>query len=401
MPRAIDHIIRDALWQAHQHENLDSRVLALRFDLRHRTVQNLLRQARLNNGIMPTAAYHPAVPALKRHADSPVFLQARALRLEHPDWGADLIRIVLAEQLPESDLPSARTLLRWFSGIDLCPAPPGRRILPLYRRAITVHQTWQADATDQVLLADGSLTSCFRCVDECSGAFLGSHVFPQVFNSVPSNSVQTALRTMFGIYGMPVGMRLDNGMPWGASGNDLPSAMALWLAGMGLKLTFNPVRQPRYNGVVEKSNETNQRWSEPHKAVNAEQWQQNVDAMDRRQREAYPFLRGRSRLAVFPELKQIIRPYSESWEEENWDIKKAREYLAGFVGKRKVSASGRITLYHRPHYPGRKQAGKIVLVSYDPVRCEWFVTEQGGGELRRLPAPEICRESIRALDISG
>ena len=108
----------------------------------------------------------------------------------------------------------------------------------------------------------------------------------------------------------------------------------------------------------------------------AEQWQQNVDAMDRRQREAYPFLRGRSRLAVFPELKQIIRPYSESWEEENWDIKKAREYLAGFVGKRKVSASGRITLYHRPHYPGRKQAGKIVLVSYDPVRCEWFVTEQ-------------------------
>ena len=74
MPRAIDHLIRDALWQAHQYENLDSRALALRFDLRHRTVQNLLRQARLNNGIMPTAAYHPAVPASRRHADSPVFL---------------------------------------------------------------------------------------------------------------------------------------------------------------------------------------------------------------------------------------------------------------------------------------------------------------------------------------
>ena len=172
------------------------------------------------------------------------------------------------------------------------------------------------------------------------------------------------------------------------------------MAGMGLNLTFNPVRQPRYNGVVEKSNDTNYRWSEPHKATNADHWQQNVDAMDRRQREAYPYLRDRSRLDVFPELKQIKRPYSESWEEENWDIKKAREYLAGFVAKRKVSAAGRITLYHRPYYPGRRHAGKIVLVSYDPVRCEWFVTEQGGGELRRLPAPEICRESIRALDIS-
>ena len=68
MPRAIDHTIRDALWQAHQHENLDSRTLAQRFDLCHRTVQNLLRQAHLNNDIMPAAAYHSPIPASKRHA---------------------------------------------------------------------------------------------------------------------------------------------------------------------------------------------------------------------------------------------------------------------------------------------------------------------------------------------
>jgi hypothetical protein len=115
-------------------------------------------------------------------ADDPVFLQAIALRRDHPDWGAEMVRIVLAEhfpaaQFPDLRLPCTRTLQRWFAQLDLTSATPGRRH-PDYRRATGVHQRWQGDAADQVALADGSLASCFRCVDECSGAFLGSRVFP-------------------------------------------------------------------------------------------------------------------------------------------------------------------------------------------------------------------------------
>jgi hypothetical protein len=195
---------------------------------------------------------------------------------------------------------------------------------------------------------------------------------------------------------------MDNGLPWGGSpGNDLPSAFALWLVGLGLELTFNPPRQPRYNGVVEKSNQTIQRWSEPQKAASAPQWQQNVDAMDRRQRESYPYLGGRSRLAVFPQLKHSGRPHSKDWEEENWNLQRAREYLAGYVARRQVSSAGRVTLWHRPYYVGRKHAGTTVLACYDPQAGEWFMTEEGGGQIRRWPAPEICRERILALDISA
>jgi hypothetical protein len=224
---------------------------------------------------------------------------------------------------------------------------------------------------------------------------------PLVFNRVPPAGVRAAQREMFDRYGLPEGMRLDNGMPWGASGNDLPSVLALWLVGLGLKLTFNPPRQPRYHGVVEKSNDTNQRWSEPHTAASAEEWQRRVDAMDRRQREAYPYLRGNSRLAVFPQLSHSGKQYSESWEQENWDIKLAREYLAGHVARRRVSSGGRFTLYHRPYYAGRGHAGKAVLVNYDPEACGWLVTDETGHQLRQLPAPEICRERILALDISA
>lgn len=225
---------------------------------------------------------------------------------------------------------------------------------------------------------------------------------PLVFNSVPAAQVQAAMRSLFGLYGLPGGMRLDNGLPWwGSPANDLPSAFALWLVGLGLRLTFNPPRQPRYNGVVEKSHDTNRRWSEPHTAGGAGQWQQRVDEMDRRQREAYPYLGGRSRLDVYPGLRHSGQVYSEAWEEENWDLPSAKEYLAGYVGRRRVSSAGRVTLYHRPYYVGRKHAGTTVLAYYDPQAGEWFMTEQGGGQIRRWPAPEICRDRIRALDISA
>lgn len=178
MPRAISQGVRDAMWQAHQGERLDNEALARRFGLPLRTVQNLLLRAHRNNDAMPAAAYRCPPTASRRLAADPVFLQAQALRRDHPEWGSELIRVVLAEHFPGVALPSSRTLQRLLAQVDLGSAPPGRRRLPVYRRAAAVHQTWQADATDQVGLADCSLASCLRCVDECSGAFLGSRVFP-------------------------------------------------------------------------------------------------------------------------------------------------------------------------------------------------------------------------------
>ena len=178
MPRAIEQGIRTAIWQAHQKEKLESVALAQRFGLPRRTVQDLLLQARRNDGTMPSPAYHSPEPASKRLANDPIFLQAQALRREHPEWGSEIIRIILTEHYPEGPVPSSRSLQRWFDQVDLLPALPGRRLLPVYRRATAVHQTWQIDAIDQVPLADNSLASCLRCIDECSGAFLGSRIFP-------------------------------------------------------------------------------------------------------------------------------------------------------------------------------------------------------------------------------
>src|SRR5262249_21240134 len=141
-------------------------------------------------------------------------------------------------------------------------------------------------------------------------------------------------------------LRLDNGLPW-ANWNDLPTALALWLVGLGIDLIFNPPRQPQHNGVVEKSQDTGQRWCEPHAGRTAGQLQAQVDEMDCLQREQYPSLQGRSRLQVFPELRSRPRPYTRAWERGAWDLRRARDYLAGFVAVRQASKQGQVSIYAR------------------------------------------------------
>jgi hypothetical protein len=193
---------------------------------------------------------------------------------------------------------------------------------------------------------------------------------------------------------------LDNGLPW-ANWNDLPTALALWLVGLGVDLIFNPPRQPQYNGVVEKSQDTGQRWCEPQQCRSVAQLQARLDAMDRRQRETYPSLQGRSRLQVFPELLQPRQPYTEAWERQAWDLRRAQDYLAGFVAVRQANKQGQVSIYNRRTSVGARHRGRSVVVQYDPDGQAWLLSDMEGRLLREVAAPEICRERILAVDISG
>jgi len=151
-------------------------------------------------------------------------------------------------------------LQRWLAQVDLIRALLADDAYLSTRRATAVHQTWQGDAVDQVRLADGSLVSCLHVVDECSGAFLGSRVFPPSLQLRAAGCCAGGPTRAFSRLGLPLAMRLDNGLPWGGGAGNTCHPLALWLVGLGLELTFNPPRQPRYNGVVEKSQTSNKRW---------------------------------------------------------------------------------------------------------------------------------------------
>ena len=111
---------------------------------------------------------------------------ALALKRLHPRWGAPRLHLALGLEIsaenaenaekPE-ELPSIRTLERWFREHNLVK-PKRQTGEPSIGRARAVHNIWEVDAKEQLELLDGQHACYLTMVDEKSGAWLASPVFP-------------------------------------------------------------------------------------------------------------------------------------------------------------------------------------------------------------------------------
>jgi hypothetical protein len=188
-------------------------------------------------------------------------------------------------------------------------------------------------------------------------------------------------------------LRVDNGTPWGAT-DGLPTALVLWLAGLGVAVAHNRAGRPQENGVVERSQGTGKNWAEPGQCERPEELQRRVDEADARQRESYPYRQGKSRMEVFPGLRHSGRFYSAAWERRHWSLASAEGLLAEVVVERQVDKSGCVSLYSRNRYVGKTWAGRSVWVRYDPQGHRWMFSDSDNRLLAHQQAPELSRERI-------
>jgi hypothetical protein len=221
-----------------------------------------------------------------------------------------------------------------------------------------------------------------------------------VFTQVPVAVVRDGLRQGFATWGLPRQLRLDNGRPWGGW-CDLPTALALDLSGLGLSLHHNDPRCPRQNGVVERSHGTSQDWGEPHTCADAAELQTRLDEFDEIHRSEYPHVGSKSRLEVYPELLHSGRAYDDEWERRNWSMERVKQYLAGYVGVRRVSGQGRVSVYDERYQVGRVNAGKQALVQYDPDSESWLFSSEQGVLWCSHPARQITAPRVRALELAA
>jgi hypothetical protein len=208
--------------------------------------------------------------------------------------------------------------------------------------------------------------------------------------------VQEAFRQVFARWGMPARLQVDNGLPWGCKG-ELPAPLALWLVGLGIDVRWSRPAVPQDNGVVERSMRTGKAWANPGKCRSHREVQSRLDEMDRIQREEYPALAGRTRLAVWPELSHSGRAYSRAWERSNWSLEAALGRLGCFVVRRRVSRQGRVSLYDRPYHVGVSLADQELLVQFSPLRLEWIVSDRRDRQIRAIPASTLTRKNIVTL----
>jgi hypothetical protein len=217
---------------------------------------------------------------------------------------------------------------------------------------------------------------------------------------VPAAQTQAALRRAFERWGRPGCLRVDNGIPWAVPGG-LPSALGLWAAGLAVAVHWNDPHRPQQNGVVERSQGTSRRWAEPEDCADFEELRRRLEREDWMQRQEYPAIGGRSRWEAYPALLHSGRGYCRGWEEWEWDLREALRLLAGYRVRRRVSARGQVSLYHRPIEVGREHGGALVWVQMDGEAGEWVIHDAGGRELRRRPAPQLSRAAIMALEVAN
>ena len=174
----------------------------------------------------------------------------------------------------------------------------------------------------------------------------------------------------------------------------------MWLLGLEVGVAPNPPRRPQDNGVVERSQGTAERWGEPWSCDVPGELQRRLREMDEIQRRDYPSIAGRGRGEAFPQLAHSGRAYTSGWEEAHWDLVRVAAALAGYAVRRRVDATGTISLYNRRHYVGSIHKRKDVFVMFDPGTYEWVVADDEGRQLSRQPAKQINREDIINLAVS-
>lgn len=130
--------------------------------------------------------YHLCGPQKKEYSLE-VIEQSLALKRLHPLWGAGRISLALnrscasaaatSPSVNSEKQPAIRSLGRWFRENNLIK-PPRQTGEPTIGRAKAVHNIWEVDAKEQLTLQDGQAACYLTMVDEKSGAWLASPVFP-------------------------------------------------------------------------------------------------------------------------------------------------------------------------------------------------------------------------------
>lgn len=194
-------------------------------------------------------------------------------------------------------------------------------------------------------------------------------------------------------------MRFDNGHPWGTS-TPIPSALALWLVGLGIQPVFGRPRQSTDNAVVERGHGVLNGWVAPAQCADFDHLCLALDRFATLQRDRYPLADGRSRLERYPDLVVCPRPYVPADDAQLWSSDRMFDYLATFRFQRKVETNGRITLLNREYSVGRTYRRRTLAVQLDPATHEWVVYEDDGHEIRRFVPKGLDYTTISQMTLA-
>ncbi len=178
------------------------------------------------------------------------------LKRVHPLWGARKLRALLASKQEWAQLPAASTIgaLLKRAGLTVERKRKSRatpNAAPL-AHAASPNSVWCADFKGWFRTGDGSVCHPLTITDACSRFLLRCQGLKQARGGQSRPWFEATFRE----YGMPVGMRTDNGAPFASVGPGGLSGLAVWLIKLGIRPERIEPGKPGQNGRHERMHRT-------------------------------------------------------------------------------------------------------------------------------------------------
>jgi transposase InsO family protein len=174
------------------------------------------------------------------------------LRSAHPSWGARKIRRRLEDiGLEAPAVSTVHAILCRHGRIDHDASSLSRTYCRFEKEAPNL--LWQMDFKGYVTLGNGMRCHPLTMLDD------HSRYSPclKACADQQTQTVQVHLETTFRHYGLPNGMYLDNGSPWGVPGNTGEwTRLGVWLVKLGIFLMHSRPYHPQGRGKNERFHRT-------------------------------------------------------------------------------------------------------------------------------------------------
>ena len=180
--------------------------------------------------------------------------RVQRLRRRHRSWGSRKLAAALGREYRRGQVPSARTIDYWLRQLQLTGRRPRRSRLgpPLRRGALTVsrrsNQVWTVDFKGWFRTRDGQRVEPLTVRDLFSRYLLAV----RVLRDQSWEPVRRVFMRLFGQYGYPSIIRVDNGSPFGSSGPAGLSRLSAWWTALGIGVEFIAPGHPEQNGGHEQ-----------------------------------------------------------------------------------------------------------------------------------------------------
>jgi transposase InsO family protein len=176
------------------------------------------------------------------------------MRQQHPAWGGRKIRRRLGD-LGVADLPHPSTISHILRRAGLLvPATAGSGKAYHRFEHDSPNALWQSDFKGHFPMRQADRCHPLTALDDHSRYGLVLRALPDESRS----GVQRAFERAFRTYGMPERINFDNGQPWGSprTPDHGISQFTIWLARLGIRVSFSAPAHPQTNGKTERFHRT-------------------------------------------------------------------------------------------------------------------------------------------------